>query len=108
MRRAPKNPDKVAAAKKPQPGDPDTLLRADGTAAEIRPKDGVSYHLKELYEMLGCTMVEVVHTQIPGLILICDEEGTFVQNPVRNVQASNLVGTPIVGNALVCHTSRFK
>lgn len=108
MPRAPKNPDKVAAAKKPKPGDPDTLLRADGTTAAIHPKDGVSYHLKELYEMLGCRVVEVVHTLIPGLILICDEEGTFVEKPVRNVQASNMAGTIIVGNALVCHTSRFK
>lgn len=105
MPRAPKNP---AAAKKPKPGDPDTLLYADGTTTEARPNDGVSYRLKELYSMLGCRVVEVVHTQIPGLILICDEEGTFVENPVRNVQASNMVGTNIVGNALVCHTSRFK
>jgi hypothetical protein len=105
MPRAPKNP---AAAKKPKPGDVDTLLYADGTTTEARPNDGVSYHLKELYSMLGCSMVEVVHTQIPGLILICDEEGTFVENPVRNVQASNMAGTAIVGNALVCHTSRFK
>lgn len=108
MPRAPKNPGKVAAAKKPQPGDVDTLLYADGTTTEVKPNDGVSYHLKELYSMLGCRVVEVVHTLIPGLILICDEEGTFVENPVRNVQASNMVGTVIVGNALVCHTSRFK
>lgn len=108
MPRTPKSPDKVTAAPKPKPGDPDTLLRADGTTAEIRPLDGVSYHLKELYDMLDCRVVEVVHTLIPGLILICDEEGTFVPNPVRNVQASNMAGTPIVCNALVCHTSRFK
>lgn len=108
MPRARKDPNKVEAAKKPKPGDPDTLLYANGTATEARPNDGKSYHLKELYSMLGCSMVEVVHTLIPNLILICDEEGTFVENPVVNVQASNMAGTTIVGNALVCHTSRFK
>jgi len=105
MPRAPKKP---AAAKKPQPGDLDTLLKTDGTTAPVTPRDGVSYHLPELYAMLGCQMVEVVHTLIPGIILICDEEGTFVGNPVRNVQASNMAGTSIVGHALACHTSRFR
>lgn len=105
MPRAPKTPK---AAKKPKPGDVDTLLYADGTTKEVTPLDGVSYHLPELYSMLGCQVVEVVRTLIPGLILICDEEGGFVENPVHNVQASNMVGTTIVGSALVCHTSRFR
>jgi hypothetical protein len=96
------------SSKKPNPSDVDTLLYANGQTTKARPNDGVSYHLKELYSMLGCSMVEVVHTQIPGIILICDEEGTFDGNPVNNVQASNMAGTVIVGTALVCHTSRFK
>ena len=107
MPRAPKNPAKTVAAKKPKPDEVDTMLYTDGTTTAARPNDGKSYHLQELYSMLDCTMVEVVHTQIPGIILICDEESTFVQNPVRNVQASNMAGQPIVGNALACHTSRF-
>ena len=109
MPRAPKSPKAPTSRQLyTKPGDVDTLLYADGRTAEAKPEDGKSYHLKELYASLGCTMVEVVHTLIPDIILICDEEGTFVQNPVRNVQASNLAGTVIVGNALVCHTSRFR
>jgi hypothetical protein len=92
----------------PKISKPDTLLRTDGTSTEVQPKNGTNYSLEELYKMLGCEMVEVVYTQDNDTILICDEEGTFVENPRRNVQASNLAGCQIVGNVLVCHTSRFQ
>ena len=96
------------SSKKPEIPSVDTVLYANGQTSEARPNNGKGYQLKELYSMLGCRMVEVVQTQIPGIIVICDEEGLFVENPVRNVQASNMAGRPIVGNALACHTSRFK
>jgi len=92
----------------PKSDTPDTLIYPNGRVVAMRPLNGVSYTLEELYRVLECNMVEVVHTQVPDTILICDEEGCFVNNPVRNVQASNLAGVPIVGIALVCHTKRFK
>jgi hypothetical protein len=92
----------------PKVSKPDTLLRTDGTSTEVQPKNGTNYSLEELYELLGCEMIEVVYTQDNNTILICDEEGTFVASPQRNHAASRLAGCHIVGNVLACHTSRLK
>lgn len=81
-------------APKLDPNAPDTLMCADGTTREVRPLNGVNYKLQELYDLLGCRMVEVVYTPIQDLILICDEEG-LVFDAKDNAQASNLVGHSI-------------
>ena len=89
------------------PNAPDTLMCADGTTRVVRPLNGNSYKLQELYELLGCRTVEVVYTPVKDLILICDEESR-VFDAKDNTQASNLAGQSIVGTALACHTKRFK
>jgi hypothetical protein len=88
--------------------DPDTLLRTDGTTSAVRPTNGKDYGLEELYTLLGCEIVEVIRTAIPGVVLICDEEGLYKNPPLLNAQASILAGQQIVGNALACDTRRFK
>lgn len=88
---------------------PDTMLMVDGTSREVVPENGKNYKLQELYNMLGCSMIEVVYPQTKqDYILICDEEGLFVADPKVNFAATVLNGSHIVGNALLCHTSRLK
>ena len=88
---------------------PDTLLLVDGISREVTPENGKNYTLKELYALLGCSSVEVVYPRgKKDYILICDDEGMFVSEPKVNHAASLINGDGIVGNALLCHTSRLK
>jgi hypothetical protein len=86
----------------------DAVLTTDGDARPAAPQDGKAYGLREVYALLGCDRVEVVYTRVPGVILVCDEDGGMVAEPAVNRAASVLAGTTIVGNVLACHTSRFR
>lgn len=94
-----------------------TLLAPRGNnivvAQRVVPKDGISFHLPELYRMLECEMIEVIHCNEEDMILIIDEEGKFKEyNPI-NAAATALVtlfdfDPGVVGIALYCHTSLLK
>lgn len=86
----------------------DAVLTTDGDARPAAPQDGKAYGLREVYALLGCDRIELIRTRVPGVILLCDEEGGMVAEPAVNRTASMLAGTPIVGNVLACHTSRFR
>jgi hypothetical protein len=87
----------------------------------IKPEDGESFHLPELYRQIGCDTIEVVPvgpfcSPAEGYILIIDEEGKL-GNPdtIRvNVLASYVFGTHlhddpiIVGNAILCPSELLK
>lgn len=63
-----------------------TLYKTDGTSEEVKPKNGRNFQLKELYEMLGCDMIEVAYPRGDTKhILIIDEEGK-----VRNAEPKPL------------------
>jgi hypothetical protein len=47
---------------------------------EVKPKNGVHFALKELYEILHCDLVEYV-TIPDGRVLVRDEEATLPRNP---------------------------
>ena len=95
--------------RKSDPTDPDTLFRADGTTAPVFPRNGTHYDLDELYKLLKCDTLELVRdTSIPNHILLVDENGRCRTPLVYNTQAMNLVGGDVVGNALLCHKSRFR
>ena len=82
----------------------------------ITPRNGRSFKLPELYELLACQRVEVVWLTTE-LILITDEEGKF-----RHPAYLNLVATylwyqhvpeargvdSIVGRAILCHDQQFR
>lgn len=96
-----------------------TLYRADGTVETVEPKDGKAFRLKELYEMLDCTLVQIAYPQKgysapsflkPGRqIMIVDEEFLYRKPAHFNMNASRLYGySPINGDALVCLSREFK
>lgn len=83
----------------------------------VTPEDGLDrpFRLHELYDLLDCSMIEVVnlHGMFEGLILIVDEEGKLKGDPKVNVSATALAyagqaiyeGDLIIGPAILCHTS---
>ena len=82
----------------------------------VSPRNGKSFKLAELYQLLDCQLVDVVRLT-PELILIIDDEGKF-----RNPAYLNLLATylwhqhvpdargvdSIVGRAILCHDKQFK
>jgi hypothetical protein len=78
-------------------------------AKELRPTDGERFHLEQLYDVLGCQLVQVTHLDetIPGAILISDEEALAVQEPRVNLVASLLAGQPIYGDVVLCRDEQF-
>lgn len=91
-----------------------TLYLVDGTTKEVEPKNKKKgFELNELYKMLGCELIEIVYPRVNnGTIIVCDEEGTYKDNPQINEKATKLFGWgdsyPIVGNALVCKSNEVK
>ena len=90
------------------------LIKPKGSAEDVSPKNGKSFTLDEVYELLEVQMVEVVRLK-DGLILICDEEGLFKSNPVINTEATRMYqesaktqSVGIVGNAILCSSKQFK
>lgn len=66
----------------------------DGDIADVRPKDeAVGFTLQELYALLDCSTIEVVHLSSTGegregdstrmIVLIVDEEGLLKPNFVN-------------------------
>lgn len=86
----------------------DTVLRADGTNVEVVPRNArKGYTLEELYALTSSQYIEIVRCRVPGAILVCDEEGVLNSRPL-NRAASELAGQPIVGDVLLCASSRVK
>lgn len=68
--------------------------------------DTMVFGLTALYNALGCDSIELVDVPGTEYILVCDEEGLW-NNPTLNFYATELAGRPIVGNVLLCHTSKI-
>ena len=96
-----------------------TLLKTDGTSTEIEPANGKKFTCKELYKLLNCDTVEVIDlmygTGPKDDILIGDEEGRLIDEPIENPLATKLyrerwgVGKEcnIVGDVIFCKNNQF-
>lgn len=82
----------------------------------VSPRDGRSFRLGELYELLDCRTVDVVRLT-DELILIIDDEGKFRSPCYLNLLATYLWyqhqpaargQDSIVGRAVLCHDSQFR
>lgn len=81
-----------------------TLFNEDGTSQEVVPSNGTDFQLSELYQLLQCSMIEVLESNKAGWILIIDEEGRLedkAENPVVSMYAPY----DIVGKAIICPSS---
>ena len=103
-------------AKAATPYQPQLLDPHSAEPQPVNPKNGRSFKLAELYQLLECHTIEVIRLT-PELILIVDEEGKF-----RNPAYLNLLATylwhqhrpaargvdSIVGRAILCHDRQFR
>ena len=94
-----------------------TLLKIDGTKTEVSPKNKRNgFTLQEVYDLIGCRMVELVGPMDDDRCMLVDEEGKLKQGwETRiNSQATNMYRTRfgisdvIVGNALLVTNKEFK
>ena len=101
------------------------LIDIDGTETEVKPDDGKSFHLEQLYKLLECDMVELqmlgegVHPAGPQMIM--DEEGkltgketnekaTKLWAKTHDLTVGQLMahGDHIVGKVLICSRGEFR
>lgn len=89
-----------------------TLIKQDGTKKEVEPNNGSDFQLKEMYELIGCSMIQII--EIGDQIMVIDEEGKFEPTPHKNEKATELAsnylfaGDYIAGDALVCESGEVK
>jgi len=79
------------------------LLKVNCFPEEVEPRNGKTFELQELYELLSCSVIQIVYTE-DHRCMIVDEEGLLTNKPL-NLLASEVVQAgvgPIVGDALIC------
>ena len=91
------------------------LYRTDGTAQDITPKNGKDFQLKELYEALGCELVEAIRIPTAGKIVIIDEEGKLNGKDINGdmtyyLRYHSVIASWdfIVGDAIMCDSDELR
>ena len=86
------------------------ILRADGSIKEYK-FDGKTYDIQKIKELCNFDYIELVY--LPNdIIMIVDEEGLLKSKPYNFVASVIYQGAyddgnlGIVGDAILCHTSR--
>ncbi len=89
-----------------------------GHRNKVTPKNGTDFTLEELYELLKCELIEVIHLDANDIdgeaIMIVDEEGRLKDNKEFNALASaefyfrKMHRQEIYGDAIVCDPSMLK
>lgn len=86
------------------------ILRADGSIKEYK-FDGKTYDIQKIKELCNFDFIELVY--LPNdIIMIVDEEGLLKSKPYNFVASVIYQGAyddgnlGIVGDAILCHTSR--
>lgn len=83
------------------------IIRTDGTSVEVKPRNGRRFTFPEVYELIGCELIQIVHT-VDGRILLVDEEGKLFGRDY-NPRATELYGVMddfIVGDVLLCDANQ--
>ncbi len=79
------------------------IMKADGEVGEIQPKDKKKFTLDELQTLVG-GLIEFTPQPIKGedMVLLVNEEGLLKGLEV-NMEASNIAGRLVVGDAVYCN-----
>ena len=91
------------------------LITPNGDVTKIEPENGKNFRLEELYNHIGCTLINVCDTDKDGEILIFDEEFLCKNDPEMNRLATGRmhpdlmpgIYNVICGNAVLCNTKQF-
>jgi hypothetical protein len=92
-----------------------TLIPVEGPPVSVEARDSDhGFTLAEVYELLGCDLVEVVRLPA-GRLLLIDEMGKLRPAPQVNERATNIgrwgglaASDVIVGPALICFDREFQ
>ena len=92
------------------------LLMTDGMTMDVEPLNGETFSLRELYKLLDCELIEIVHLHGSDDLLVIDEEGKFAQCPEFNRSATEIARKHraivqydyIVGKALLCNSDMIE
>ena len=79
------------------------LITTDNTTTQVRPADGDRFTLDEVYDLIGCRMVQEVYTR-DGKSMLIDEEGKLTGKPVNQLATYAYqwgMDDEIVGTALI-------
>jgi hypothetical protein len=86
-----------------------TILRTDLSHEHVEPEDGRHFTFREVYKLIGCSMIEIVRIEDSENILLVDEEGLLKEGSRVNGMAVAMVGGgTIVGDVLVCRYSEVE
>lgn len=85
------------------------LIKPDGIEQLVEPRNGKEFQLDELYALIECDTVQLVHLA-DGSAMFCDEEAKLKKVwPAVNEKATRLLaaagglpGDVVLGNVLVC------
>ncbi len=62
---------------------------------EVQPENGTDFRLRQLYQLLDCSMIEVIPLPDRAFIMVIDDEGKLIDKP-RNERATRLAAFPSV------------
>jgi len=77
---------------------------------EVEPKNGTHFELKEVYDLIGCKMVQMSQTR-SGKILLSDEDGKMFQKPFNQAATEEYKYGEydlMVGDVLICEPNEFR
>ena len=90
-----------------------TLIKPDGTVEEIAPENGKKFQLEELYKLVDCETIEVIHIPRERRLAIVDEDGV-INLKERNPKATSVLATALGaatvmlrGNVIFCDRKQF-
>ena len=81
------------------------ILKADGTRTAVEPRNGKTFELVQLQEIVG-GLIEIIHLQ-DGRLMILNEEGKLKRLALNRIATALARGTilaydHICGDVLVC------
>lgn len=92
-----------------------TLIKTDGTETEVKPKNGRSFSLAELRELIGCEWLDftnVIHVKKLKRMAV-DDNGINDAKPI-NVKATECYHArcrntvwPICGDVVICEAGEL-
>jgi hypothetical protein len=89
------------------------LYKCDGTVKDVEPKNKKNgFGLQELYNLIGCRLVELVYLPNDEIIIV-DEEG-LINDSELNVKITQIARQKsgyqytLFGNAILCKSEEFK
>lgn len=77
-------------------------LTPDGRCSVVEVEEfNLDKQLDQMYQIIGCSTIEIVRLPHNTGCLIVDESGLLKKDPQLNPMAALLAGQPIVGTALL-------